>query len=53
MENALAGRYSGEIQIQKSAGFVPRSNVLGYVEPLFLDLLKYIDRDVTVKLVRP
>ena len=53
MENALAGRYSGEIQIQKSAGFVPRSNVLGYVEPLFLDLLKYINRDVTVKLVRP
>ena len=52
MENALAGRYSGEIQIQKHDGFVPRSNVLGYVEPQFLELLNYIDRDVTVKLVR-
>lgn len=53
MENDLAGRYSGEIQIQKYDGFVPRSNVLGYIDPHFLDLLKYIDRNVKVKLVRP
>lgn len=51
MENALAERYSGEIQIKKEDGFVPRSNVLGFVYPEFLELLKYIDRDMTVVLV--
>lgn len=53
MENMLAGRYSGEIYINKIEGqFSPRSNVLGFIHPDFLGLIPYIDRDTKVKFVR-
>lgn len=52
MENMLAGRYSGELYINKiNEQFSPRSNVLGFVHPDFLGLIPYIDRDIEIKFV--
>lgn len=52
MENKLAGRYSGEIQICKQDfPMSSASNVLGFVHPDFTDLLNYIDKDTTLRFV--
>lgn len=53
MENMLAGRYSGELYINKVEGqFSSRSNVLGFVHPDFLGLIPFINRDIEIKFVR-
>lgn len=52
MENRLAGRYSGEIYINKvNNQFSPRSNVLGFVHPDFLGLIPFIDRNIEIKFI--
>lgn len=52
MENNLAGRYSGEIQIMKQDfPMSPRSNVIGFVHPDFIDILAYIEHDTKIKFV--
>lgn len=44
MENKLAGRYSGEIQICKEdLPISPSSNIIGFVHPEYVDLLQYVD----------
>ncbi|NRO26724.1 hypothetical protein IMAU30028_01236 [Lactobacillus helveticus] len=44
MQNKLAQRYSGEIDIVKQdLPFEARSNVIGWVTPEYVNLLNYID----------
>lgn len=49
-DNQLSGRYSGEIQIcKKDLPFYEGANLIGYVHPEYLELLKYIDKDTILK----
>lgn len=53
MENALSGRYSGEMQICKKAfPMDARTNVLGFIHPDYVDLVYAIDRYTKIKFVR-
>lgn len=52
MENKLAGRYSGEMQICKEDfPMSSASNVIGFVHPDYTDLLEFIDKDTTLRFV--
>lgn len=52
MENKLAGRYSGEVQIMKhDLPMSARSNVIGFVHPDFVDLLDFIDHETKIQFV--
>lgn len=51
MQNKLAQRYSGELSLTKTdLPFEARSNVIGFISPEFVDLLKYIDADTKIVL---
>lgn len=52
MENKLAGRYSGEMQIcKKDFPMSSASNVLGFVHPDYIELLEFINNDTTIRFV--
>jgi uncharacterized protein len=52
VDNQLAQRYSGEVQIIKAdLPYSARSNNIGWVHPDYIDLLEYIDHSVRVKFV--
>ena len=52
IENKLAGRYSGEMQIcKKDFPMSSASNVLGFVHPDFLDLLHFVNKDTTIRFI--
>lgn len=49
MQNALTGRYSGEIHLNKiDMGMDARVNVIGFIHPEYVELLNYIDHDTTI-----
>lgn len=49
MQNALAGRYSGEVYlIKKDLPFEARNNVIGFLDPEYLPLLDQIDPSDTI-----
>lgn len=53
LDNELSGRYEGEINICKNS--LPsdgKVNVIGHVNPEFIELLNYIERDTIIKFVR-
>lgn len=53
IDNDLAQRYSGEVQIiKKELPFTPRSNNIGWVHPDFLELLNYLDHTVKIKFIK-
>ncbi|CAM3639211.1 MupG family TIM beta-alpha barrel fold protein [Erysipelothrix urinaevulpis] len=53
IENALSGRYSGEIQItKKDFPMDARTNVIGFIHPDFVSLVDYIDRNTKIQFVR-
>lgn len=53
IDNTLAGRYSGEVQIViNDLPFSSRSNNIGFVHPDYLGILDYLNRDVKLKFVR-
>ena len=53
MENKLAGRYSGEVHLVKQEmPFEARCNVIGFIHPEYIDLLKYVDETTTIVLER-
>lgn len=52
LDNQLAGRYSGEVQlIVEDMPFASRSNNIGWVHPDYVELLQYLDNSVKVKFV--
>lgn len=52
IDNLLAKRYSGEIQItKKDLPMDARVNVVGYIHPEFVELVDYIGRDTLVRFV--
>lgn len=52
IENALSGRYSGEIQItKKDFSMDARTNVIGFIHPDFVSLVDYIDRNTKIQFV--
>lgn len=52
LDNLLAGRYSGELQICKTdLGMDASVNVIGYIHPEYVELVDYIDRDTTLKFI--
>lgn len=52
IENSLAGRYGGEMQIcKKDFPMSSASNVIGFVHPDFVELLDYIDKDTVLRFV--
>ncbi|MFD1392431.1 MupG family TIM beta-alpha barrel fold protein [Lacticaseibacillus jixianensis] len=51
-DNLLGGRYSGEIQISKAdLPFTRDANIIGYVHPEYVGLLKFIDGDTKLRFV--
>lgn len=51
-DNQLNGRYSGEIQIAKTAlPFTEKANILGYIHPEYLPLLQYIDGNTKIQFI--
>ncbi|HHW79886.1 MAG TPA: DUF871 domain-containing protein [Acholeplasmataceae bacterium] len=53
MDNKLAGRYSGEVNIHKfNNGISSRSNIIGYIHPEYIDLVDYI-KNHKIKFVKP
>ncbi|NLC64222.1 MAG: DUF871 domain-containing protein, partial [Erysipelothrix sp.] len=53
IDNTLAGRYSGEVQIViNDLPFSSRSNNIGLVHPDYLGILDYLNSDVKLKFVR-
>lgn len=53
LDNFLAGRYSGEIQIMKTDSLMSaRANVIGFVHPEYVGLIDFIDRYTKIKFVR-
>lgn len=52
IENELAGRYCGEVQICKnSLPFSSTTNIIGFVHPEYLSLLKYLNGSTNLELV--
>lgn len=52
MDNHLAGRYAGEVQLLKqNMPFTARSNNIGWVAPEYVDLLDIIDSQVQIMFV--
>lgn len=53
VDNKLAGRYSGEIQIlKKTMIYSSRSNNIGWVHPEYVDVLDAIDHHTKIRFVR-
>lgn len=53
MDNELIGRYCGEVQLLKEdLEEDSRVNVIGFIHPDYIDLLKYIDKDTRIRFVR-
>ena len=53
IDNKLAQRYSGEIQIiKKELPYTSRSNNIGWIHPEYIPLLDYIDHTINIKFVR-
>lgn len=53
MDNRLAGRYSGELQLlKKDMPMDARVNVIGFVHPEYIDLLDEIDGNTRIRFVR-
>ena len=53
MDNTLMGRYSGEISVLKND--LPsdtRTNTIGYIHPMYLDVLGKIDASMKIKFVK-
>lgn len=53
MENKLAGRYSGEVYINKVDNKLnSQSNILGFIHPDFLGLIPYMNQHIKIKFVK-
>lgn len=53
MMNALAGRYSGEVQIvTKDMPYTSRTNNIGWIHPEFIELLQYINYETKVRFIK-
>lgn len=52
MDNSLAGRYSGEINLCKEdLPFKASANTIGFIAPVYLELLHYVNRDTRIKFI--
>lgn len=52
IENRLAGRYCGEMQITKIDMQMSRTaNVVGFIHPDYVELLDYLDRDTKIEFI--
>lgn len=53
IDNELSGRYEGELNIcKKNISSDGKINVIGHVNPEYIDIFNYITRDTTIKFVK-
>lgn len=53
LDNKLAGRYSGELQIiKKDLDMDARSNVIGFIHPEYIDIIDYITNREVINFIR-
>ena len=52
LDNKLAGRYSGEIQIMKhDLPYDPASNIIAWIHPNFTGLIDFMDSDIKIRFI--